>query len=52
MNEKQTASTAILELINWTDNDAATTEFERGVIWGLKIAQHIASVVEEQEETT
>lgn len=47
MDEERLASTAILDLLEWrnTDNDKMT-EFERGIVAGLKIAQCIACEVE------
>lgn len=50
--EKRLVSNAILDLLEWTDNDRSTmTDYEQGIVMGLKIAQCIACEVEYHGES-
>lgn len=49
MDEKRTASVAILDAIEWLNSDPQG-DFERGMVAGLKVAQIIAEEVEREGE--
>lgn len=44
-SEKQSISREILYLIDWLE-DEVTTEYERGMVMGLRMAECLAEVVE------
>lgn len=52
IDPKNSISSEILDLIEWLDPDAekSNSEYAKGVLSGLRIAQHIAAVIEENSE--
>lgn len=49
---RNSISNEILDLIEWLDQDAdkSKSEYAKGVLSGLRIAQHVAAVIEENSE--